>query len=318
MSDIKARAEARRAKILARDKRTVRTNGEGGEEDALSEVSLSLQPPASGEKVIRPLAARKLRIEEALKATNATEEGGEVSINNTISSRFTEELDVGDDTPPEEDHGIDGSIAPDSKVVTDTPSDGLTKRAKTVSEIEEEVRQRTAEFDERQREQGGARKDKTDDKGGKRKGDLSKAKALKTPSVSSSAVMRLFRAMLLIALGMLTGFRAVSDDPTIRTLLLNKYAPTSSTADRLTLSSKQSVISGGDDDGAGLEGDDFVAYQTLTQTSSNIRHTADTIRSLETEKTWSRWVSKKVRKQVTYHRLEITLSDSERSHTGLL
>lgn len=239
MSDVRARAEARRAKILARGTENKSIKQVGDEDDGPS-----LTPTT--EKVDRPIAARKQRIESARE----------------------------EEPPVLTDKG-------DDEVNTETIPE---KPIKTMQQIEEEVRQRTAEFDAKVLAEGIlAEKDKEKKEALEKKKAVAKAKA--SASAPAGNGIKIFRAVLIISLGAITGYRAISSDSTIRGLLLQKYT------------SPVSRVVQPQDDSTALEGDEFVAYQTLTNDKIRV-DPEPVLRSLQTEKTWSRWVTKKLRRQM--------------------
>ena len=251
MSDARAKAEARRAKILARERKVSVSTAE---DDAVADVA----PLTSGEKVERPLAARRQKIQEAAEKTAEDVVGG------NVEETSTEPQEKEDESFP-----IASETAPSS-----------SSKKKTVQEIEAEIKQRTAEFDAKVLKEGIHKESNKESK---------KVKKLKNSTdngITAAAVIKLFRASIIIALGILTGIRSIPSDPMIRSLLMAKYSSVP----------KDTKIS---EDSAHLDGEDFVAYQTLTNPAvkTGAEHV---IRKIEGEKTWQQWFHKRLRKQVTF------------------
>lgn len=269
MSDVRAKAEARRAKILARD--TSKSVKSAGDEDD----GPALLP--SSEKVERPLAARKQRIEASKLETTSPLAVAEGS-----------REDLPDDAPSEEAVHEEELLRKERAGVK-----AAEKAAKTVQEIEEEVKRRTAEFDAQVLRDGIKKESAVKDKAKKA------AVKAKTPPASSGVAVKVLRAALIVSLGILTGYRSVSSDRTVRELLVAKYAPASYLATKEVCSSETRVKKS-IDDSEGLEGDEFVAYQTMTNEAVKM-DTGRVIRGLENERTWQRWFAKKLRRQVDKH-----------------
>jgi 3-methyladenine DNA glycosylase Mpg len=101
--------------------------------------------------------------------------------------------------------------------------------------------------------------------------------------------VKIMRAVLIVSLGIITGYRAVSSDRIIRELLLQKYTGEAKV-------SGEGIVSGQEEDSQGLEGDEFIAYQTLT--NHEVKDTSRVINSIESEKTWKMWFAKKLKRQV--------------------
>ena len=262
MSDARAKAEARRAKILARERKVSVSTAD---DDAVADVA----PLTSGEKVERPLAARRQKIQEVAGKVNEDVAGS----NQDESLNEIQEREEQCDSVPAE-------TAPSS-----------SSKKKTVQEIEAEIKQRTAEFDAKVLKEGIHKEPVKEEKK-----KVIKPKAATDNGNSAAAIIKLFRATIIIALGIITGIRSIPSDPMIRSLLMAKYsnAPTDmrKNAEIYHTSSLET------DDSANLEGEDFVAYQTLT--NSEIKTGAENvIRKIEGEKTWQQWFQKRLRKQVT-------------------
>ena len=248
MSDARAKAEARRAKILARERKVSVSTAE---DDAIADVG----PLTSGDKVERPLAARRQKIQEAAEKT-------------------AEDV-VGENA---EETSIEPQEKEDESVPVAAPSSSSKK--KTVQEIEAEIKQRTAEFDAKVLKEGIHKESNKESK------KVKKLKISTNNGITAGAVIKLFRASIIIALGILTGIRSIPSDPMIRSLLMAKYSSVP----------KDTKIS---EDSAHLDGEDFVAYQTLTNPAvkTGAEHV---IRKIEGEKTWQQWFHKRLRKQVTF------------------
>ena len=255
MSDARAKAEARRAKILARERKVSVSTAD----DAIADLA----PLTSGERVERPLAARRQKIQDASEKAMEDSTGGDGK--------------ESADEPKEEVAKLETSA------MESAPSSSSKK--KTVQEIEAEIKQRTAEFDAKVLKEGIQKGPAKEDK-------PVKAKRATSDNTSSAAVIKLFRAMLIIGLGVFTGIRSIPSDPMIRALLQAKYSD-----NRVKLSELFKATLTGDDDSSRLEGEDFIAYQTLTNSAVKTG-SEDAIHSFETERTWGRWVQKKLRRKV--------------------
>ena len=262
MSDARAKAEARRAKILARERKvSVSTT----DDDAVADVA----PLTSGEKVERPLAARRQKIQEV------AEKVAEDVIAGNAKEVLNESQEQGEESK--------------SVVIETAPSSSSKK--KTVQEIEAEIKQRTAEFDAKVLKEGILKNSVKEEK------KKSTPKVSKDTGISAAAVIKLFRATIIIALGVITGIRSIPSDPMIRSLLMAKYSnvPNEMRKDTEPFQAKSFEA----DDSSNLEGEEFIAYQTLT--NAEVKTGADhVIRKIEGEKTWQQWFQKRLRKQVIF------------------
>lgn len=287
MSDIRAKAEARRAKILARESsssqsRSIRSSlneelpissgaaKEGSETGEGMETELSLLP-ATSVRVERPLAARKKRISEAAIA---------------LKQAVEEKEEASKEKEEEEDTGISPSSS--SSLGKEAPS----RRVSTIEEIELEVRQRTAEFDAKVRSSQNREGNKEEEVSLLKKKKRESKRSSSSNSSSSNSVMLWTRLILVLAMGISTGYRAIPKDPLIRSLLHAKYASSS-------LSSSPSspfMPSSFSELKEEASSDDFSA--SSAQQKERILEAGETLRSLEETRTWSQWFSRKLRRQV--------------------
>eukprot|EP01031_Cornospumella_fuschlensis_P024746 gene24746-29902_t len=225
MSDAKAKAEARRAKILARDStrsRTVAAVVELDSEEA-PEINLSIGPTTPKE---RPLAARRSFIRqktEELQPTEDTKTEKDTETDSDVKDTKTEK-DVKDTTS-------DNNQSKDTKTensaqgeVEDTTTSSSAKLQlppkKSLEEVEKEVAEYTQKFDANMTSVKAPKKtttatatttttEETTATTTTTAKDAPLVLQKKKSNVDGAAVMRLVRLLMLVCLAAYTGYRVV-------------------------------------------------------------------------------------------------------------
>eukprot|EP01033_Poteriospumella_lacustris_P013123 gene13123-9398_t len=216
MSDAKAKAEARRAKILARDssKRTVSAIVAGDEDDALyanlGEVKGKERPIAARRSLIRSVSQVDTDAASTASAPNTPKEKGGVEGDNAEVEGETPQKD--DSTSNTEDK-TEKEQANESSEVAVEPKSPLPKTSepksetklpppKTLEEIEREVAENTAKFDRTMSFRSNSKLTP------ERLAQLEQLAQKKgTSSVDPSNLMRLIRLVVIGLLAAYTGYR---------------------------------------------------------------------------------------------------------------
>lgn len=215
MSDAKAKAEARRAKILARE--GTRLLVAKGEKDSLTAPTAADDEDASPKVRERPLAARR-NLVAAANAEPKADEGG--AVDTTENKDVHTVTDVNDTADVADSAGATAEAIGEKHVAVTTTtanassatpdkSPTITITSQRTRDIEKEIARNTAKFDENI-----VKKDEKNVVGTKEeeKAKFLKKMALKAAKAPLQAhqVMRFIRLLAIIALGMVTGYQSAT------------------------------------------------------------------------------------------------------------
>eukprot|EP01031_Cornospumella_fuschlensis_P032507 gene32507-39303_t len=224
MSDAKAKAEARRAKILARDSsrsRTVAAVVELDSEEA-PEINLSIGPTTPKE---RPLAARRSFIRqktEEIQPTEDTKTEKDPETESDLKDTKTEK-DV-KDTTADKNQSKDTKTENSAQVEVDNTATSSSAKLqlppkKSLEEVEKEVAEYTQKFDANMTSVKAPKKptttatttttEETTTATATTAKDAPLVLQKKKSNVDGAAVMRLVRLLMLVCLAAYTGYRVV-------------------------------------------------------------------------------------------------------------
>ena len=209
MSDAKAKAEARRAKILARE--GTRLLVAKGEKDSLNEPIVDDEASPSVKRE-RPLAARRNLVAAATVETKADEGGAEDAVEEKDAVTATDAAGGGTASVP-----VAVAATPDAKLAaTTTTTSAATEQSPTITitsqrtrDIEKEIARNTAKFDENIVKKDGKNVVGTKEE---EKAKFLKKMALKAAKAPLQAhqAMRFIRMLAVIVLGMVTGYQSAT------------------------------------------------------------------------------------------------------------